>query len=67
MIYKVGNKSKAICDKDGLVETTFLKRDVSLSDGSGEIKNILVSVCDVCNGVVGIPSQSTEEIKKQMM
>ena len=62
MKYREFDKSKAICSKDGLVTTTFLFRDVPFSDGNGEAVNILVSVCDVCNMVVGLPCQSTKDI-----
>ena len=65
-IYRLGEKSKAICSKDGLTETTFTYRDVKLSDNSTTISHILVAVCDQCGEVVGIPSQSTMDIKDQL-
>lgn len=65
MNYVVGDKSKAICEKDGVVHTTFEVRDLPFDDGSGIVRDILVSVCDECGEVVAIPSQSTPEIKSQ--
>lgn len=62
--YMEGDKSRAVCsDCEDLVVTTFIRRDVSFSDGIGTVKGILVAVCDQCNTVVGIPAQSTPAIK----
>ena len=62
--YQVGDKSQAICSHcEGLVSTTFTRRDVPFSDGQGTAKDILVAVCDVCASVVGVPAQSTPAIK----
>lgn len=62
--YVEGEKSRAICSCcEGIVETTFARRDVPFSDGQGEAKDILVSVCDKCGAIVGIPAQSTPSIK----
>lgn len=61
--YKLGGKSRAICDDCGLVETTFQYRDVPFRSGVGNVKNILVSVCDQCGAVVAIPAQSAPAIK----
>jgi hypothetical protein len=60
-----GDKFKAICShcKDW-VDTTFKYRDVSFSNGSGVVKDILVAVCDSCGQVVATPPQSTPKIKK---
>lgn len=63
--FKVGDKSKAICqDCKSLVDTTFKLRDVPFSDGSGVVKNILTGVCDQCGRIVSIPHQSTTTIKR---
>ena len=62
--YVEGDKSRAICSYcEGLVETTFARRDVPFSDGQGLAKGILVAVCDQCGAVVGTPAQSTPAIK----
>lgn len=59
-----GDKSKAICSHCGkLVGTTFVRRDVPLSDGNRVAKNILVAVCDVCGEVVATPPESTAAIR----
>ena len=62
--YQEGDKSRAICSHcEGLVQTTFTRRNVPFDDGLGEAKGVLVSVCNVCDQVVGIPAQSTPAIK----
>jgi hypothetical protein len=64
-LYQEGEKSKAICETcHQIVTTTFARRDVPFSDGNGEVKNILVSVCDHCDQVVAIPAQSTPAIRE---
>ena len=63
-LYKQGDKSKAVCEtcKD-VISTTFDYRTVPFSEGSGEVKNILVAVCDACDAVIATPPQSTPAIK----
>ena len=64
-IFQEGDKSKAVCDHcAALVGTTFMRRDVPFSDGSGTVKNVLVGVCDACGRTVSIPAQSTPAISK---
>lgn len=64
-LFNEGEKSKAICSHcNGWVTTTFKYRDVHFSDGSGLVKDILVSVCDTCDQVVATPPQSTPYIKQ---
>lgn len=62
-IYQEGDKSRAICEADGLVTTTFAVRTVPFRDGSGSVEDILVAVCDVCGAVVATPPQSTPSIQ----
>ncbi|QCG95161.1 hypothetical protein E6C67_14765 [Azospirillum sp. TSA2s] len=62
-IYREGDKSKAVCERDGLTTTTFALRDVPFDDGKGVAPNILVAVCDKCGEVVATPPQSTPAIK----
>ena len=65
--YKLGDKSKAICeDCNRIVSTTFMVRDVPFFDGSGIVDDILVAVCDECNNVVAIPAQSVDAIRTAM-
>jgi len=64
-VFKQGEKGRAICETcQKMVSTTFAYRDVPFSDSPGEVKDILVAVCDSCDGVVAIPPQSTPAIKK---
>jgi hypothetical protein len=62
-IYHEADKSRAMCENDGLVTTTFAYRDVPFRDGSGIVKDILVAVCDICGDVVAIPPQSSLAIR----
>ena len=57
-----GDKSKALCEKCGLVSTTFDYRDVPFEDGRGVSRGTLVAECDVCHKVVAIPAQSALRI-----
>ncbi|SFU81345.1 hypothetical protein [Pseudomonas sp. OV546] len=62
--YKEGDKSQAICeDCESVVHTTFQRRNVPFDDGVGEVENVLVAVCDICDRVVAVPAQSTPAIK----
>ncbi len=64
-VYKAGEKSKAVCEGcKVVVATTFTYRDVPFDDGTGMVKNIIVSTCDGCEAVVAIPAQSTPAIKR---
>ena len=64
-VYKAGEKSKAVCEGcKATVATTFTYRDVPFDDGTGIVKDILVSVCESCEAVVAIPAQSTPAIKR---
>ena len=57
--YEPGDKSRAVCENcESVVDTTFAIRDVSFNDGVGMAENVLVAVCDVCDNIVAIPSQS---------
>lgn len=60
-----GDHGKALCEHcQQVVSTTYVRRNVPFSDGHGEAKDILVGVCDVCDTIVAIPSQSTPAIKE---
>lgn len=60
-----GDKGKAICEHCGPVTTTYLYRDVPLSDSGKVVKEILVGECDKCHSVASIPAQSTPAIKAE--
>lgn len=64
-IVKEGDSRQVICPDCGLCEATYTLRDVDFSDKSGTVKNILAAVCNQCDQVVAIPSQSTAKIKAQ--
>jgi hypothetical protein len=65
-VWREGETSTATCTGCGkVVSTTCRHRDVPFDDGSGVVPNILVSVCDHCDEVVGIPAQSTGAIKAE--
>lgn len=60
-----GDQGKAICEHCGPVTTTFLYRDVPLSDSGKVVKNILVGVCNQCHSLASIPAQSTPAIQAE--
>ena len=67
VIYKVGEKSKALCSFcKHVVPTTFRERTVPLSSGKGEVAGVLAGVCDECDRVVSIPHQSVPRIKEAL-
>jgi hypothetical protein len=62
--WKVGDKSRAICEPCGeIVDTTFCHRDVPFQRGYPIVKGILVATCDECDKVVSIPPQSMSSIR----
>ncbi len=66
-LHKIGDKSRAICPfcKE-LRATTFRERDVPLSSGKSVVREVLVSVCDTCDRVVGVPQQSVPRIREAL-
>lgn len=66
-ILKVGDTTKVACNHCQSFEyATFKLRSVPFSDGSGVVNNVLAGVCDKCDTITVIPSQSTPAIKKQL-
>jgi RNase P subunit RPR2 len=64
-LFQENENSKAICENcQKIVVTKFKKMDIFFSDKKGFVKKILVSQCENCDSIVGIPSQSTPEIIK---
>lgn len=63
-MYKIGDKSNAICFQCGLVSITFNLKDVPIRNSEKVVKDLLVGVCDSCEQVVSIPAQSTPKIKQ---
>jgi hypothetical protein len=67
MKHQVGQKSKAICSNcGGLKSTTFMKRDVPLSSGKGQVSNILVGVCDGCDQVISTTQEAAPQIAQEL-
>ena len=66
-MHKEGDKSKGVCVTcEKLVDTTFEKHDIILSPDSDVIRDILVSVCDYCGGIVAISGSSSKDINDQI-
>lgn len=64
-LFQEGEKGKALCSHcEGLVTTTYRRRDVPFNDGKGVANNILVGACNTCDHVVAIPAQSTPAIRE---
>lgn len=58
-----GGCSKALCEYcDSIVATRFSRRDITFSDGSGLVKDLLVGVCAECDSTVSIPAVSLPAI-----
>lgn len=57
---KADGKSNVICHEcERVVDTTFMKRDVALSDNLAIIENSLIAVSNNCVSVVALPQQSS--------
>lgn len=65
IIFREGDKGAALCDHcRGKVSTTYVRRNVPLSDGSAKVPGVLVGACDTCNAIVVMPPQSTPRVKR---
>lgn len=64
-IVKEGDSRQVVCPECGLTHATYMLRDVSFSDNSSTVKNILAAVCHHCGKVVSIPKQSTAKVKAE--
>jgi hypothetical protein len=66
-IYKVGEKSKGLCEKcKGPVTTTFSICSVPLANKRARVDDILCATCDHCGHIVSIPQQSAPRIKETL-
>ena len=64
-IYREGENGSALCETCGKkVNTTFVRRDVPLSDNLDVVKVVLVGVCNTCDSVVAMPHQSAPRVKR---
>jgi hypothetical protein len=62
-----GETIRSICNHcEEMRESVFRIRNLSMCDGRYTIKDIMVSVCNTCDNITGIPAQSTPSIKEQM-
>lgn len=61
--YNEGDRSRAICQNCGLVDTTFYHRDVTVETIS---VYILAGLCEKCDQVVSIPAQATPAIGRAL-
>lgn len=61
-----GDSIRSICNHcEEIRDSTFKIRNLPIN-GSYTIKDIMVSVCNACDNITGIPAQSTPSIKEQM-
>lgn len=55
---------RALCGEcKAITETTYVIRDVNLSDGSGVLSGLLVGVCNTCDTICSMPDQSVEKVR----
>ncbi len=67
-ILKGGDKGEAICDAcSRRVTTTYEYRSVHLDRSDVDVDDVLVGVCDRCDQIVSIPSQSTPKLKEERL
>lgn len=64
-IVKEGDQRQVVCETCGLITATYRLRDIEFSDGSTTVRNVLAGVCDSCDTVVSIPSQSTAKVRAE--
>jgi hypothetical protein len=63
--YTEGETGVDICPVcKGRVDTTFVRRHVSFSDGNGQTPSVLVAVCNQCDHVLAVPPQSVPAIRE---
>jgi hypothetical protein len=66
-ILKIGDQEQAACTNcAAFVTVTYQLRDVPFSDGSGMVSQVLVGVCEQCDQVCVLPSQSTPAVKRAL-
>jgi len=64
-ILKEGDTSEAICERcESRVATHYEYRMVHLEESNVDVEDVLVGVCDECDSVVSIPSQSFPKLKE---
>ena len=49
-----------------VVSATLMRRSFPIENGLGLVENALLAICDECDEVIGIPSQSTTAVRKAL-
>jgi hypothetical protein len=62
--WRAGDRSRAICDDCGLVETRFEYRTYPLQTPRVDVPGVLVAVCSVCDRTVAVPYQSSPRLNQ---
>ncbi len=65
--YRVGLKLDSVCAHcETSVRATLTSVTLSLCEGSEEVENVLVLICDECGNMTGIPARSLPPIQQAM-
>lgn len=62
--WQAGDRSRAICEQCGVVETRFEYRTVSLEKPRVDVPDVLVAVCTVCDQIAAVPYQSSPRLNE---
>ncbi|HEX6370129.1 MAG TPA: hypothetical protein VF006_14505 [Longimicrobium sp.] len=62
--WRAGDRSRAICEECGAVETRFEYRTYSLERPRVDVPDVLVAVCTTCDRTVGVPYQSSPRLNE---
>lgn len=62
-IWKAGETTRILCQScDQRVEAVFSRRPVYLEETDATVPDVLVGICPRCDGIAGIPPQSTPRL-----
>lgn len=65
MLWKVGDRSRAVCEQCGrMVETRFERRAYRLSTPRVDVPDVLVAVCTACDRIAAVPYQSSARLNE---
>lgn len=62
--WRAGDRSRAICEQCGVVETRFEYRTVALEKPRVDVPDVLVAVCTVCDQIAAVPYQSSPRLNE---
>jgi hypothetical protein len=62
--WRAGDRSRAICEDCGLVETRFEYRTYPLQTPRVDVPGVLVAVCSACDRTVAVPYQSSPRLNE---